>query len=57
VRDYWIPTYRYQYIEFLRNRYPKDDRKFHRMKMGQLKAIYIRIREDILRNEKLAIET
>ena len=57
MRDYWIPTYRYQYIEFLRNRYPKDDRKFHRMKMGQLKAIYIRIREDILRNEKLAIET
>lgn len=31
--------YRYEMIEFLRNRYPQDTRKFHTMKIPQLRVI------------------
>jgi len=40
---FWMPRYKYQYVEWLKERY-QNDKSFNKMGIKQLKAIYISIR-------------
>lgn len=40
---FWMPQHKHQYVTWLEDRYP-NDKSFKRMKLDQLKAIYIRTR-------------
>lgn len=41
----WLPSYRWQLIDWLTKRYPNDKAKFKRMRIKQLRAIYFSIRK------------
>lgn len=41
---FWIPKYKYQLVDILSSRYPKDREKFRKMKKKQLLAILLDIR-------------
>ncbi len=47
MNDYAYLKYRWQLIEWLRNRYPNDSRQFHKMKIAQLRAIYCSVMEQL----------
>lgn len=47
MKDYYMPRYRYEFIEWLRNRFPDDERKFHKMRLDQLIAIYCSVMEQL----------
>ena len=42
---YWIPKYKWQLVDVLSSRYPKDRAKFQAMKKKQLYAILHSIRK------------
>lgn len=50
MKDYAYLKYRWQLIEWLRNRFPDDSRQFHKMKINQLRAIYISVMEKLTNN-------
>jgi hypothetical protein len=43
MNNFYIPQYRWQYVEWLLKRYPAG--KFKAMRLRQLRAIYINIRK------------
>ena len=40
----WIPKYKWELVRWLEERYPKDAKRFNRMRKRQLLAIYFAIR-------------
>ena len=46
MRDYFIPSTREPLIKFLSKLYPSDSPKIKGMKIKQLQAWYIRVREN-----------
>ncbi len=42
MNDFWIPRFKYQLVDELSKIYPNDRAKFQRMKLAQLRAIWIR---------------
>lgn len=45
--DFWIPKYRFELIEWLRNNFPADQRRFSKMTKAQLYAIYFEVRKSL----------
>lgn len=43
-KDIWIPKFKWQVVWWLSKRYPKDAKKFKRMKRDQLYGIYFSVR-------------
>jgi hypothetical protein len=43
--EFWIPQYKWQYVDWLQNKFPKD-KSFSRKRKTQLQAIYLNTRKE-----------
>ena len=44
---YWIPTYKYQLVDWLSKHFHEKESAFNNMAKKQLYAIYLRVREEL----------
>jgi len=44
MRDFWLPSHKYQLVDLLADVYPNDRGKFKRMNMKRLYAILYSVR-------------
>jgi len=44
MKDYWIPKFKYELVDWLSKRYPGEQHKFGNMNKKRLYAIYFSVR-------------
>ena len=45
ILDFWMPKRKSEYVNWIAEKYPQDKASFKRMRVAQLKAIYILVRK------------